>query len=64
MMLHLTAGRPRNDIIFGQDYFAIAGQRHLIFRHFSAKTTRHREALSAEAIFSQTKDCFAEKRSQ
>jgi hypothetical protein len=24
----------------------------------------HREALFAEAIFSQAKDCFAEKRSQ
>jgi hypothetical protein len=50
--------------MFGQNYFALAGQRRLIFRHFSAKTTRHREALSAEAIFSQTTDCFAEKRSQ
>jgi hypothetical protein len=42
-----------------------AGQHHLTFSHFFYKKTAcHREALFAEAIFLQTRDCFAEKRSQ
>jgi hypothetical protein len=49
----------------GQKRKALTGQHHLTFSHFFLqKTTCHREALFAEAIFLQARDCFAEKRSQ